>query len=931
MARLLLQRDAELFALGRQLGDVRAGSGRVILVDGPAGIGKSSLLAAVTQEAEACGMRTLRARGSPLDQDAGWGIARQLFAPVRGAEWDGLAVGAAALARRALDAEEAEPAPGGDAMHAATHGLTWLASGLAERGPTLMIVDDVHWADAPSLRWLAGMAGQLAELPLGLLCAVRAGEPAAEPNLLAELLAAAPEAPVRPSPLGPEAVASVVTQRFPTAGPGFAHACHAATAGNPFLLGALLNHLVAEQIEPSDAVAHSLSAFGPEQVGRSVARQLARLPEGCAQLARAFTLLGRGAPLRHARQFAGVPAEEAALLADQLRAAGLLDRDGDRWFLVHPLVASALYAGMAPGERSLWHARAARLLADERADPEDVALHLLRTEPARDGQTVATLRAAAERASLRGAPQSAAVFLRRALVEPAPDRWVEAEICSDLGLALMAQVQPEAPALLARAVDLADTPDQRSRIALSSARALGLGGYFAEAARLCGIVLERPENVAPDRLARLEAEFVADQWQHASTVDEARERLARPLVTPAEGLWSAVLAGAAIFEGAPTAQSRVLLTPAMRADVLEEAAGSILGIWIKLDLIMDGDLDSARELCTAVIDQAQPRGWLIALAHTGFVRAMALVRAGQVRDAEADGRVAFDLKRRHSPPAALAWSVLALVDALTELDEPAEADDVLVSAGMDGRLDLDWFSTPFLLESRARLRLAQHRPADAHADLVTAADCWTRFGVRHPSVSWRVDDGEALVQLGDHPTARRLAEEHLDLAERVGLPGPRGAGRRALARTAGTKRAIDLLEQAVELLADTPQRLEYTRALVDLGAALRRANHRDAARDPLRRALDLADRGGMRLLARRAREELEAAGARPRRAALSGIDALTSSEYKVAALAAQGLSNPEIAQRLYVTRRTVETHLTHVFGKLNVASRAELATHLADA
>jgi DNA-binding NarL/FixJ family response regulator len=130
------------------------------------------------------------------------------------------------------------------------------------------------------------------------------------------------------------------------------------------------------------------------------------------------------------------------------------------------------------------------------------------------------------------------------------------------------------------------------------------------------------------------------------------------------------------------------------------------------------------------------------------------------------------------------------------------------------------------------------------------------------------------------------------------------------------------------MLAGSPARLEHTRALVALGAALRRANRRADARDPLRRALEQADRGGMLRLARRAREELNAAGARPRRSALSGPGALTPAEHRVAELAARGLGNRAIAERLYVTPRTVETHLTHAFAKLDIRSRAELAAAL---
>jgi DNA-binding CsgD family transcriptional regulator len=277
------------------------------------------------------------------------------------------------------------------------------------------------------------------------------------------------------------------------------------------------------------------------------------------------------------------------------------------------------------------------------------------------------------------------------------------------------------------------------------------------------------------------------------------------------------------------------------------------------------------------------------------------------------------------------WPLHTLVDALVEFDELDDAEAALAAACQQGDPPAGAVGAPLLLQSRARLRLAQHRHEDALADARAAAARWAELGVGHPGVAgWRVDAADALVALGDPVTARELADEHLALADRLGLHGPTGAGLRALARAASLAERIALLERAAALLAHSPNRLEHTRALVDLGAALRRANRRTDARAPLRRALDLADRGGMRRLARRARHELRAAGARPRRTALSGIAALTPAEHRVAALAADGYSNREIAQRLYVTRRTVETHLTHAFQKLDVTNRAELAGGFAD-
>src|SRR4051812_24173527 len=132
----LLDREAETSALERHLASVRAGAGCTVLVDGPAGIGKSSLLAHTARLAGSSGFRVLSARGGPLEQTAGWGIARQLLGPVlRGGDWAELAVGAAALARRALEPEPDTPPLRGDAVHAAAYGLSWLVAGLAERSP----------------------------------------------------------------------------------------------------------------------------------------------------------------------------------------------------------------------------------------------------------------------------------------------------------------------------------------------------------------------------------------------------------------------------------------------------------------------------------------------------------------------------------------------------------------------------------------------------------------------------------------------------------------------------------------------------------------------------------------------------------------------------------------------------------------------------
>jgi DNA-binding NarL/FixJ family response regulator len=182
--------------------------------------------------------------------------------------------------------------------------------------------------------------------------------------------------------------------------------------------------------------------------------------------------------------------------------------------------------------------------------------------------------------------------------------------------------------------------------------------------------------------------------------------------------------------------------------------------------------------------------------------------------------------------------------------------------------------------------------------------------------------------LGEHAEARRLAEEDLELARRFGAPRALGMTMRAAALTHQRGPDLTMLSEATEVLSTSDARLEYLRVLVDLGAAIRRAGRPAKARERLRRGYELARRCGARALAGRALQELLAAGARPRRTALSGVDSLTPSELRVAQLAADGMTNREIAQALFVTEKTVEAHLGHAYPKLDITSRTELPAKL---
>ena len=617
----------------------------------------------------------------------------------------------------------------------------------------------------------------------------------------------------------------------------------------------------------------------------------------------------------------------------RLRAAGLLDGEtGDRARAPAGRECPVRQPA-APGERALWHAQAARLLERERADAEAVALHLLRSEPSGEAATVAVLRAAA------GAPASAerprarrcSCGVRSPNRRPtAPSRPTCA---AELGLALAAHVQPGAPALLLEAVELAGSPNRRAEIALSGARALGLAGHFDDAIELCRRGFEQPAGTPADLFARLEAELMGDAWLQASTIAEARERLRRLASSaPPLELWRIHAAWEAMLEGRPANEARALLAPALEAGALDGDADSLLGTFAK----------------TGPDRQRRPRRRPRALRRRDRRRAPArmadrarprkLHACDRARARRPDPRrrgrrpPAFDFKLANSPPAALIWSLFPLVDALTELGELDDADDALAAGGLLGDPPPGALATPLLLESRARLRLAQHRPADAHADLARRRRPLGRVRRPHPGLAaWRVDDCEALVALDDIPAARRLAEEHLELAERVDLPGPRGAGLRALAHTAATRAGHRPARAGGRPARASPR---PARAHARARRPRRRAAPRQPPRRrpaPLRQALDLAERGGMRLLARRARGELLRRRRAGRAAPRSSPASTRSPRPSIVSPRSPpaGHSNREIAQQLYVTRRTVETHLTHAYQKLDITTRDELAACLA--
>lgn len=682
----LLERQREIATLEHALTQAVAGHGQLVVVEGPLGIGKTTLIGVAHTLARERGLRVLAARGSPLEHDFSFGIVRGLFerlAPWEDERSSALFAGAAGLARRVLAESDGGGGPAREVVsHAILHGLYWFTANVASGGPLLLTIDDCQWADDPSLRYLAHLAARLEGLPILVLLALRSGDPPSESVLIRHLCALATREPIRLTTLGPAASAELVRAELgQTASERFCLACHTATGGNPLLLRALVASLAAEGQAPTDEAAANVTTFGAEGVARVLWRRLATLPAGAEPLLRALCILGVDPPLRHLAALAGLELEQAMLLVDALRGASILAASDELDF-AHPILRAAVSERISREERARAHGRAAGLLAAEGAPADRLAVHLLQTRPRADQTVVRTLRAAAALAAERGAPETAAVYLRRALAEP-PEAPLRGTLCLELGLAeLAARRDVDAVPHLVEGV-AAIGPPERCRAALLAGRALGLVGRFEEAAGILESALtDRPPRGETELLVA--AELLANSWLLASRVPAAQELVARfregdcpPGV--ARDLMLVHLAVRELREACPPATGWQLLDRALASgEVLRQE--SVVIAWVMMALVWTDRLTEAEQISSALIREGERRGSAYLVAHLSFPRAFVAHVRGRLREAEADARWGLEQKLARGVTEGRTWHLIPLVNALVDQGELEGAERVLAIA-----------------------------------------------------------------------------------------------------------------------------------------------------------------------------------------------------------------------------------------------------------
>ena len=706
------------------------------------------------------------------------------------------------------------------------------------------------------------------------------------------------------------------------------------TGGNPFLLAELLSEAAVRGLAPSASAAEDVSGIVPRGVANAVLLRLARLAPPASGLARALSVLGDGAQVGDAGLLAGIadPALDTPLAG--LVSAGVVEPGGTIRF-THPIVRRAIYDDISPAERERLHHSASYTLRERRAPLRQVAAQLMHTQPAADPDAVALLRGAGSDALALGDAAGAAALLSRAMDEPPPESE-RAAVLLALGQARARAGVPEAVAPLMELVEHGD----EAAIAVAAIELAGIlffAGRHAEGAAILRRARERLPAGGP-ACEQLEVALLAASYTSVSARREADARIAnlRDPGGPARGVLEATTLATLALDEVTYVRSATraidLARRALAAGLPREPHRGESWVLLALAALLASDaLDEALRGVDEILAQARARGSALTVVTISSLRALIELRRGNLIASQADAQTAIELAPDLLGGEFASLGVAAAVLSGLDRDEAPDSLRRLIDTAGVG-YDTEFIPNAPLRYASGVLRAASGNHEAAIEELRSCAFEHPAQGGENPAMfPWRSAAALSLAELGRGGEAQTLAADEVARAESFGAARATGIALRAGALVGPPARRSDGLEAALSVLANSPARLEHARVLVDLGATLRAAGRRTAARQPLIDGLTGAARCGARALERRARAELAAIGVRPRGIVGAGPDALTPSERRVAEMAAEGGTNREIAQTLFVTEKTVETHLGRAFRKLDITSRRQLGDVLAGA
>jgi DNA-binding CsgD family transcriptional regulator len=906
----IVGRDEELRSLSTFLDRTTEGPATLVL-EGEAGIGKSTLWLAGVEAARERGDRVLSSRPAEAEQGLAHAALGDLFENVL----EFVVPALSAPRRRALEVALLVEEAAGRSVDPRTLGVAVrnAVEVLAAGGPLVLAVDDVQWLDPSSASALAFALRRLGNEPVLLLLARRVDQRAETSELERALEAERVERlPIGPLSLG--AIHRLLRTRLDhTFGRSTLLQVYETSGGNPFFALELARAL--ERLPPP-AVGEPLPV--PAQLDALLARRLADLPPDSVEVLRLAGALAR--PTLGLVEAAG---GDGAAFRPAIEA-GLVALDGDRVRFTHPLFPLAVSTRLEPDERRELHGRLARVVDDL----EQRARHLALATEGPDGEVAAALEAAAEAAAARGGCAAAAELCELAAARTprgAPEgsrrRLRASGFWDEVGddVRALRLVEPLAAALTP-GPERARALIQLSYLRDDLAEGVGLGEEALVQPGLDDALSAEINNEQANNYALLLE--LASARSHAAAAVAHAERAGEP----------ALLARALGFHlyleheaGNPISDEL-----GRRSLALEHEAGGRPYLhsptWVAaVRLFHAGRLDEARRFYQDYRHRAQDYGLDSFDAFAAFHLVQLECRAGRLDEAdrllsEYSGFFGEDQSAREHGLRA-AGVVAAYAGRLEEAQALfAEGAELAAREHLEEHRVRD-------LEGLAFVDLSLGDPRAALDRLLPLVDRLEERGYRHLTASPVLSDAiEAAIAVGELETARALVDRLEGQARTLAEPWPLAVAARSrgllAAATGNFDPSFEAFDCALAEHARTQMPFEHARTLLALGAAQRRARRLAAARASLQQALGIFEEVGTPLWAEKARAELGRIGGRRR------AEGLTPAERRVADLVAEGRTNREVAATLFLSERTVATHLSHIYAKLGVRSRTELARRL---
>ena len=927
----LVGREAELALAAAAVRELSAGRASVLAIEGEAGIGKTRLVQSIVDDARSRGAAVFSGQAHPFERTRPFGVL----------------AGALDLSRRSPDPRKAAigallagegagvPArPAGDVQYRVVEEIVDLVETLSAERPVLLVAEDIHWADSASLLAILSVTRQL---PLAALLVVVTARPSPLPAEVVRLLddlAAGGARTLRLQPLKPDEVAVLAADML-RASPGPALTAMLAKAGgNPLWAVAMLRSLVdggmlrrvGDSVEPTTFEL-------PASLSDLVVRRLRHLPTATLELLQVTAVLGDAASLRDVATVARrPPAEVVGQLRDAFEAQ-LLDEADDRVVFRHQLVHDAIYQHVPPPARRLLHREAAVALMAAGADQLDVADHLMLGAERGDEQAVAWLRDAAREASTR-APLVTVELIRRAEAL-LPDSHRNADLVAlEVVQALMragmvAEASARAEAVLARqhAAEV-DTP-----VRLALLGALALQNRAAELiavaqTSLAGSGLRPAEQVPMLAQQSWALTYTGDPRAGESAAGRALA-VAEQVGDAAMTVWAltALLVAVGRLGRYGEALAHARRAAALAADSRDTGSLPLQPKFFLGLALFDCDLvGKARAAYREALDDEFGAGWwrsdaLMADAQASFV-------IGEWEDAVpgliAGGQAAQEKDNQLLVSQSLAYRAI-VATATGDLRAARELVAPIADSLLGDQLS---YNAGILAFAVAGLKAAQ---GDAQGAYDVLLRCW-RFDAARENRYYHRCLAPDLVRLALALGQRDVAAEVASVVA-AGVPlAPEVPTVRSLAlRCQGlVDGEVEPMIEAVALARQSPLLVEHAGVCEDAARLLARGGRHGEAADLLAEALDRYEQAGADAWARRVRMQLRALGVRPgprgsRDRPAHGWESLTRTEQAVSRLVAEGLTNGAVARRLYISPHTVNTHLRHVFAKLDVPNRVALA------